>query len=184
MADCTGHLGIKAAFNPGLVYSAAHIYPWSPAKQNLKHMSMHLSILRWKRDHCNLNEKFVCCWLALQECDLTWHHRVQLELAASANKHGHWSHFIMGFLSCISVAGLCTLVLYILCATATKESDLTRTSRRKIPCLYFKWFMRMRLYVQSTPNMVLIRHQPVALKVGKYTWNVYRNAEPLCSTDM
>lgn len=132
MDDCTEHLGIKAAFNPGLVYSAAPIYPWSATKQSLKCMSMHLNSLRWKREHCNLNETFLCCWLALQECDLTWHHRIQLELTASANKHGHCSHFIMGFLSCISVTGLCTLVLFILCATAAKESDLTGTSRKQI----------------------------------------------------
>lgn len=44
--------------------------------------------------------------------------------------------------------------------------------------------MCMRLYVQSKTNILFIRHQPVALKVGKYTWNVYRNAETLHFTEM
>lgn len=31
--------------------------------------------------------------------------------------------------------------------------------------------MCTRLYVQSKTNILFIRHQLIALKVGKYTWN-------------
>lgn len=34
--------------------------------------------------------------------------------------------------------------------------------------------------VPSKPNILFTRHQPVPLKVGKYTRNVDRNAEPPC----
>lgn len=94
---------------------------------------MHSNIYLEVKDHCNLNETLLCRCLALQKCDLVWHHRAKLELTASASERGCWSGSVMGFLKCISTmlySGFIHSWCYS-CSQAWSSWEIRRTKGEK-----------------------------------------------------
>lgn len=181
-------LGVRAALGPGSVHRAANICPLNPAQQNWKCMSMHSNIYLGVKDRCNLNETLLCHCLALQKCDLMWHHRAKLELTASASKPGCWSHSVTGFLKCFfkcTSIMMCPGFIHSWCYSCSRvwsDWEIERTKGEKQIKREIPFCALSDLSVQGSvhrANQHCLRHQPAAWKVGKYTWNVCRNAGTL-----